>query len=304
MVDVDRIESAPDAEVLPARRDLSKKRGVDVAEARPTSRDLSKKGGIDVHRIRGQTILVCNPRARTNIEKGIGRLRKDHFLTQLCIFQENDIVVDIGADVGIGAIHLAKMFPSIKVYAVEPDGQKFKQMKRNIELNSVENVHPLNVAVGGITGNSRLFSALDGEWSTINPRFALQRKSFTVQETEVTTIGNLFQELGIRDCRMLKISAWGSVKDIVTSIPSSTTVDYLTGDAHRDDCESATLETASWHHSRQHSWRIWWTTHDGPTSTIAHQPPSGPTNDSQVKPRTRTRLSPPTVLVSTPAGTD
>jgi FkbM family methyltransferase len=286
MVDAERRESAAGAEAVPA------------------SRDLSKKGGVDVHRIRGQTILVCNPRTKANLEKVVGRVQRDHFLTQLCIFRDNDIVVDIGADVGVGAIHLAKMFPSLKVYAVEPDGQKFKQMKRNIELNSVDNVHPLNVAVGGFNGTSRLFSALNGEWSTINPRFALRNKSFAVQETEVTTIENLFQELGIRDCRMLKISAWGCVRDIVTSIPSSITIDYLTGDAHRDDCESATLETASWHRSRQHSWRIWWMTPDGPISTIANQLPSSPTNDGQVKARTRTRLSPPTVLVSMPADTD
>jgi FkbM family methyltransferase len=248
---------------------------------------------VSLHQIRGQKVLVCTPRTKLDAGMEIWRVQSDYYLTQLCTFRDNDIVVDVGAHVGIGAIHLAKMFPSIRIYAIEPDKQKFRQMKRNIELNGVENVHPVNVAVAGFNGPSRLFSGLDDDWTTINPDFASQAKSFAAQDTDVRTIGNLFQELGISSCRMLKISALGSVKDILTSIPPAVTIDYLTGEVDPADCDRATVEAASWRSARQHSWRMGRTLPGKPTSRVANQLPSRPIDHGQIIPlaQRRQRLS-------------
>jgi polysaccharide biosynthesis protein PslF len=252
---------------------------VRAARTSPGSSSFPEINGVrfDVHRIRGQDILVSDSRNQTNITDAVWRTEHDHFLTQLCVFRDKDVVVYIGAQVGIGVMHLAKRFPSIRIYAVEPDKRKFKQLQLNIEVNNISNVHAVNLAVADFNGTTKLYSGpSDDEWTTINPQFARRRKSFMVQDVEVRAIWSLFEELGIKECRMLKISAWGSIKKILDSIPSSIRIDYLCGEVDGSDCNIGSLEVASWRHSRQHFWRVWKDGLNGRTWSALEQLPLGP----------------------------
>jgi FkbM family methyltransferase len=62
-------------------------------------------------------------------------------------FEDGDVVIDIGANVGLVSIFLAKKFPNIKIYSFEAHPLTYSIFLENIELNGVKNIHPHNLAV-------------------------------------------------------------------------------------------------------------------------------------------------------------
>ena len=57
--------------------------------------------------------------------------------------------IDIGANIGMFSILFAKLHPYIKVYAFEPVAETYLKMCKNIKLNNITNITPVNTAVSG-----------------------------------------------------------------------------------------------------------------------------------------------------------
>ena len=97
---------------------------------------------------------------------------------------KNTTVVDCGANIGMFAIHAARLGAK-KVYAFEPIKEIYSVLKKNIALNGLENVIiPINKAVGAELSVVQMNypSELDGSAS-----IELKRGTMT-QMVEVTTI--------------------------------------------------------------------------------------------------------------------
>lgn len=62
-------------------------------------------------------------------------------------FEPGDIVIDIGAHVGVMSIYLAKKRPDLQVYAFEPHPLNYLNLLRNIKANGLQNVYAFNTAV-------------------------------------------------------------------------------------------------------------------------------------------------------------
>jgi FkbM family methyltransferase len=56
-------------------------------------------------------------------------------------------ILDVGAHVGIVSIYLAKKFPNAQITALEPFPINYFNLCRNLELNEITNVTPVNLAV-------------------------------------------------------------------------------------------------------------------------------------------------------------
>lgn len=232
---------------------------------------------VGTHKILDQEILLIEPGKLSHLGNAIWRVENDHFLTRLCVFRENDIVVDIGAHMGLGAIYLAKKFPFLKIFAVEPDARKFKLMEKNIEINNIDNITVKNAAICDKNGKSRLYRNLSNEdWSTLDPKSAKLKQNFSIQDVETFTCARLFKKFGITECRMLKIEAWGSVKGILDTLPSTVSVDHLCGEVHLEDCSEASLLAASLKNARQHFWHAWKMTNFGQEWSTLQRLPMGP----------------------------
>jgi FkbM family methyltransferase len=62
-------------------------------------------------------------------------------------FCKGDIAIDIGANVGIVSIYLAKKYPEIKVYSFEPSKISYQLLIKNIQANNIKNIQAYNLAV-------------------------------------------------------------------------------------------------------------------------------------------------------------
>lgn len=90
----------------------------------------------------------------------VGRLIEtygDYFETEVNVFRRfvspGDVVLDVGANIGVHALALARLVgPSGLVYAFEPQRVVFQTLCANMAINSLDNVHCVNAAVGDTPG--------------------------------------------------------------------------------------------------------------------------------------------------------
>lgn len=66
---------------------------------------------------------------------------------------EDGVAYDIGGNVGVHTLVLAKYFKKGRVYVFEPQRLVFQQLVANIALNSLTNVYPQNMALGNEDGS-------------------------------------------------------------------------------------------------------------------------------------------------------
>ena len=58
------------------------------------------------------------------------------------------IIYDIGANIGIHSLLLARAHPNCQIHAFEPETLNFWKLLRNIELNKLHNITPHPIAAG------------------------------------------------------------------------------------------------------------------------------------------------------------
>lgn len=229
----------------------------------------------EVWRIDDQTFFFCDWSCRSGLANAVWRMTNDYYLSQTAVFRSGDIVVDVGAHVGVVSIYLARKYPFIKVYAIEPNPLNYACLKRNIELNGVTNVTAINKAVTGDGREATLYAdPWDSAWTTIDESVASSKRILRTVQVGSMTLEQLFQEYAIRHCRLLKINALGAVRESLQEFTRSGCVDLLCGEVDFADCSRPKLEVASWRIARQHFWRTIHRQANGTVYSWIHQIPS------------------------------
>jgi FkbM family methyltransferase len=201
-------------------------------------------------------ILFLSRAVHSGLGDAIWRIQHDYYLTQTAVLREGDTIIDIGAHVGVVSIYLAKKFPLVTVYAIEPDPRNYACLLRNIALNGVANVVAINKAVSGDGHPRTLYAdALETTWATLDASLASSRYALRTVQVESITLDQLFQEYAIGHCRLLKMTAMGAIQEILKGFTRRGCVDLLCGEVDLADCSRVQLEMASWRIARQYFWR-------------------------------------------------
>lgn len=105
---------------------------------------------------------------------------------------EAQILIDVGANVGLYSLYAAKLNSGFKVIAVEPAEQNYRELKRNIELNTLNNqITPVPCALSSENGESRL-SSVDQRVGSSGAQ--LDSSKVIGERIEVRTIDSLVAE--------------------------------------------------------------------------------------------------------------
>lgn len=142
-----------------------------------------------------------------------------------------DVVIDIGAHVGIVSIYLAKRYPGICVLAYEPQPENYGRLIRNVIANEVVGqVVPHNVAVTD-DGRDVLLrgdgGTNSGGWSMLTGGPA------AVAGVRSTTLPDIFAKYHLDRVAVLKIDCEGAEYEILTGAEHLLDrVDYLAGEFH------------------------------------------------------------------------
>jgi FkbM family methyltransferase len=216
---------------------------------------LNQESLIEVCQVHDQKLLLARHH-NSGLGEAIERMTSDSYLLQTATFREGDTAIDIGAHVGVMSIYLAKKFPFIHVYAIEPDPENYDCLKRNIELNGVTNVTVINKAISGDGRKRTLYSShADSGWATISTRMTSAHQVLRAAQVDTVTLEQLFRDYAIDHCRLLKITALGAIQESLQEFARQGAVDLLCGEVDLADCTQTKLELASWRIARQYFWR-------------------------------------------------
>ena len=145
-----------------------------------------------------------------------------------------NVIFDIGGNIGITAVYLAKLFPMAVIYTFEPMPENFEILQKNIK--QYENIKAFNFGLGSKNGKFKVYLSSDpenyGGVSFYPLSNANQEKSFT--SYEVKNINEIIKNLGIKSIDLIKIDTEGAEYDILTSIEEEVlrSTAWVTGELH------------------------------------------------------------------------
>lgn len=126
--------------------------------------------------------------------------------------KRGDIVVDIGAQVGVFSVKVAKIVgDGGKVIAIEPEPRNFALLLKNIQANGLENVIPVQEGIWSTKDKLKLHlskypyahSFYEGDlWGSAD------KGEFVV--VEVDSLDNILEKLGIKEVDFIKMNIEGS----------------------------------------------------------------------------------------------
>src|SRR5262245_37259247 len=93
------------------------------------------------------TLLAYDEDGSETTDRVASELIQDAYGFNGVPFESHDVVIDIGAHVGLVSLYLAKRWPSLRIHAFEPHPTNYRNAVDNLRLNDVSNVHLWHRAV-------------------------------------------------------------------------------------------------------------------------------------------------------------
>lgn len=157
----------------PVRDSLSRanrvaRTGLLLADPVRAAMDAAKRRRIARMRLRDGTVIENVTGNYSLLDLVYEIFVKNVYCRQVAV-QDNDVVVDIGANVGVFTLYAARRTCG-EIFAVEPVPQLAAGLERNLHLNAVKHVRVVPCAIGGGEGVLDLAS-----WGGTAPIISLQR---------------------------------------------------------------------------------------------------------------------------------
>ncbi len=147
-------------------------------------------------------------------------------------FQPGDVVLDIGAHVGVVSCYLAKRHPEIRVIAFEPVPENYQRLLRNLKANGVTNVEAVNQAV---TGDGRRLPLKGNLATNSGGSSAFVATGPDLCTVESVTLAQIAETFHLERVRLLKLDCEGAEHEIVRSLADlPLEIDDLVGEFHEN----------------------------------------------------------------------
>lgn len=150
------------------------------------------------------------------------------------VLNPDDIVIDIGANIGMFSVFVAKLQPLARIYAFEPVVSNYLRLCSNLTANRIKNVWPFNF---GIFPEPSFEIGVLSENHGASSEF-IQDRNFT-QICRSIPIQDLRSHLGITNAKWLKIDCEGCEKYMTNADLSF--AEYLSVELHPSACDANAL---------------------------------------------------------------
>lgn len=156
----------------------------------------------------------------------------------------NDVVIDIGGNIGMFSIPLAKAFPETKILCFEPLSKNFEVLEMNIAKNNIKNITAIKKGVAGSSTKDSFIwkpfhnggSGLVSESTSSVQAFVLDSVSnkYLYEPVELVSLDDVFAEYNIKELALLKMDCEGGEYDISFSNKcfNSNQIKELRGEVH------------------------------------------------------------------------
>jgi FkbM family methyltransferase len=154
---------------------------------------------------------------------------------------ESGVCVDVGAHIGTFTVRYKDRYPKSKVIAIEPCKESFQLLQKNIELNRVDMVIPLQAALGSIIGPRYLYSSKEN-WmhSVVKINTNISSEKETVIGMYLGWLVEIFQ---LNRISFLKLNCEGAEFEILECIEEDflRKIDAIYAELHYD-CIEVSIE--------------------------------------------------------------
>jgi FkbM family methyltransferase len=125
-----------------------------------------------------------------------------------CLIRPGDRCVDVGANVGVHAVRLARVTGQDgEVIAIEPDPDVVRRTRRNIALNGLANVRVISAAASDMSGEMRLYRP--GPRDTNRARASLHHHPYLTGVTTTVPVVTVDEICGDAPVSLIKIDVEG-----------------------------------------------------------------------------------------------
>lgn len=158
--------------------------------------------------------VVCAVRSKTNDRVIFNQMWLEWaYVPPGFEIKNHDIVVDIGAHIGLFSIFAATQAKYGRVYAFEPAPDNFEMLRRNINLNKISNVIPANQAVSGKSGQREFILYKE---STAAHSFVFgETKERDIIQVQTVSLDELVRKNKIKTIDFLKMDCEGAEYEIL-----------------------------------------------------------------------------------------
>ena len=146
---------------------------------------------------------------------------------------DSDIVIDIGAHIGLFALFASQFCKQGKIFCFEPIKENYELLVENINSNKIKNIIPFNFAVSKEADSVKIF--LNDDYS--GHSMFLETNNFVIVKSK--SLLDIFSENNIQECNFLKLDCEGAEYDIINSLPSDflnkikkSVIEYHLADTH------------------------------------------------------------------------
>jgi len=128
------------------------------------------------------------------------------------------VIIDIGAGIGEFTIHALSENMECRVFGIEPFNESFAFLEKNLELNSMENILPLQAAVRSKPGKVEV-DTFSGD--PLQNRIIDRSNNSSVNSVPAITLMSILEDHHIERCGLLKMDCEGGEFDILLSLSPS-----------------------------------------------------------------------------------
>ena len=117
------------------------------------------------------------------------------------------VIFDVGANIGGTSLFFASNNQHASIYSFEPQVETFEKARRNIGLNTFNNIHLLNMGLGAVKESKKLYRVIEN-----NPamnRIMPGDLSYPFTLVQISTLDEFCYEQGIEQVDFLKIDVEG-----------------------------------------------------------------------------------------------
>ena len=126
---------------------------------------------------------------------------------------DDDIVLDIGAHIGLFSLFASQFCKKGIIYCFEPIKENFDLLLANLQLNKIMNVRPYNIAVAQNIGNVTIYLNKDESGHSMHVRAARS------VQVESNSLKNIIDSNKIEKCDLIKMDCEGEEYEIINSLP-------------------------------------------------------------------------------------
>jgi FkbM family methyltransferase len=173
---------------------------------------------------------------RDDPDGGVRRAIADEIVTRYKLpdltFKPGDVILDIGAHVGVVSCYLAKKWPGVRITAFEPVRDNYDRFVRNIQANDLANIAPYNIA---LTSDGRNLE-LHGDHASNTGGYSAWSEGPDVSIVESFPLRDWLIGSCITRIALLKLDCEGAEYELLRSFPWETvTVDRLIMEVHENE---------------------------------------------------------------------